>query len=168
MTNEEWATSNSAPAMLEALRTQEPTFFQTLTSTLHRYFIACSWKIKHLIPQKGLRNGLRGTEQWADGLITDEELYKLDWYAEADCFTFDFLDRDYNLKEVKKIIASIEQLKTVNFDEAVALLSDAAYFAEGTLIYPKIQRAPYYKRLFTSQFLCPDLLREFIVKPFVE
>lgn len=102
MTNQEWATSTSAPVMLEALRTQEPVFFQTLTSTLHRYFIACSWKISYLIPQKGLRNGLRGTEQWADGILTDNELYDLDWHAEADCFALDYAETEEDLREIKK------------------------------------------------------------------
>lgn len=152
--------------MLEALRTQNSEYFQTLTSILHRYFIACSWKIKHLIPQKGLRNGLRGTEKWADGLITDEELYDLDWHAEADCFAFDYADTEEDIEEIRSLISKIDELKAMNFDDASALLKDAAYFAEGTLIYPKMKRRPYFKRMFTSQFLCPDLLRHFIEAPF--
>ncbi|MEP3655723.1 MAG: hypothetical protein ABJO36_12580 [Litorimonas sp.] len=166
MTNEEWAASTSAPTMLEALRAQNPDYFQTLTPILHRYFIACSWRIKHLIPQKGLRNGLQGTEKWADGLITDQELYDLDWHAEADCFAFDYADTKEDIREIEKLIASIDQLRTMKFEDAAAMLREAAYFAEGTLIYPKMKRRPYFKRLFISQFLCPDLLRKHIHAPF--
>ena len=77
MTNDEWAVSTSAPAMLKALHTNDPEYFETLVPDLHRYLIGCCWKIKYLVPQEHLRNGLRGAEKWIEGEITDEQFLSL-------------------------------------------------------------------------------------------
>lgn len=45
-------------------------------------------------------------------------------------------------------------------EEARALLLRAAYFAEGAMIYPRFDDLPWVDSLFTSEFLCPNLLRE--------
>jgi len=166
MTNDEWAKSTNAPAMLEALRSQTPDYFNTLTTPLHRYFVACCWKIEHLILQKHLRNGLIGTEKWSNGLISDKELYKLDWHAEAVCFGLDYAETTEEINEVRILIESIDQLKAMSFEDARDLLREAAYFAEGALIYPTMKRRPYFKRMFISQFLCPDLLRTHVYPNF--
>lgn len=77
--------------MLLALHTQNPEYFKTLIPILHRYFLACCWKIQHLIPQEDLRKGILGAEKWIEGKIDDEKLNRLDWYAEAVCFAFEHI-----------------------------------------------------------------------------
>jgi len=166
MTKEEWNTSKSAPDMLMALNVQNADYFKTLVPTLHRYFLACCWEIKHLIPQKHLRNGIRGAEAWIEGKIDDDELSKLDWYAEAECFMIDYAETQEELKEIESLIDGIEELQDMQFEEAKGILEEAAYFAQGSMIYPKINHAPYVKSLCASQFLCPDLLRDFVSPKF--
>lgn len=162
MNNEEWATSTSAPKMLSELHDQHPDYFNTLTPILHRYFLACSWKVKHLIPQKSLRDGLRGAEKWIKGQITDQELNRLDWHAEAVCFAFDFAETNEDISQIKDLIDSIDELKGTSFSDAKDLLREAAYFADFAMIYPGLSSAPYDNKLCTSQFLCPDLLRDYL------
>jgi len=181
MTNEEWALSTSAPAMLEGLYLQDPDNFKTLVPTLHRYFLACCWKIKHLIPQKGLRNGLVGAENWIDGLITYEEFHDLEWHAEAEAFAFEYRsdleDEEYQeylagpdhqetVNEIKALIASIKELDGMPYEQARQLLMDAAYFTDSAMVYPTITPAPFDQLLCTSKFLCPDLLRQYIQPTF--
>lgn len=162
MTKDDWNTSKSAPDMLSALHTQNSDYFKTLIPILHRYFLACCWKIKHLIPQEGLRNGLLGTEKWIKGEIDDKELYRLDWHSEAECFIIDYAETTVELKEIQKLIDSIDELKNLSFDDAKNILKKAAYFANTTMVYPGINHAPFVKSLCTSQFLCPDLLRKHV------
>ena len=162
MTNEEWATSKSAPAMLEALYLNDPDYFETLRPNLHRYLIACCWKIEYLIPQKHLQIGLRGAEKWIEGEITDEQLSRLDWYAEAEAFAFENVNTFERINEIKSLIESIDELAVMTFGQAKEILKSAAYFAESAMIYPKILGPAYCKKIFQSQFLCPDLLREHI------
>ena len=101
MTNEDWATSTSAPIMLAGLYLQDPKQFESFVPILHRYFLACCWKIKHLIPQQGLRDGLRGAEQWIENEITDEEFWRLEWVAEAEAFAFENVDSPKEIKELR-------------------------------------------------------------------
>jgi len=162
MTKKEWELSRSAPEMLTALNLQNPTYFKTLIPILHRYFLASCWKIKHLIPQKHLRNGIKGAEKWINGEIDDTELYRLNWYAEADCFAIDYAETADELEEIQNLINGINELTGIPLKEATQLLKKAAYFAEISMIYPKINHAPFVKSLCTSQFLCADLLREYI------
>lgn len=166
MTNEEWATSKSAQDMLADLHREQPAFLATQISQLHKYFIACSWKHKHLIPQKHLRNGLRGAEDWIDGKIDDDELNRLNWFAEADCFAIDYAKSADELDEIRNLISEIEELAGLSFDEARDMLLKAAYFADISMIYPKLRPVPWIKSLFTSQLLCPDLLRKYIFPSF--
>ncbi len=164
MTREEWETSRSAPEMLLALHTKNPENFKSLILILHRYFLACCWKIQHLIPQAHLQNGILGVEKWIDGKIDDEELNRLNWHAESACFALDYAETPEDFEEIQKLINGIEELQGMKFEEAKKLLKKAAYFAEMTMVYPQINHAPFVKSLCTSQFLCPDLLREH-VKP---
>jgi len=166
MTKEEWNISKSAPEMLMALKIQNPDYFNTLIPTLHRYFLACCWEIKHLIPQKHLRNGIRGAEAWIEGKIDDDELSKLDWHAEAECFMTDYAETQEDHQEIQSLIDGIEELQDMQFEDAKKILKNAAYFAQGSMIYPKINHAPYVKSLCTSQFLCPNLLRDFVSPKF--
>ncbi|WP_298471092.1 hypothetical protein [uncultured Erythrobacter sp.] len=165
MTQEEWANSNDAEAMLEALYSEEPKFFEQQVSQLHRFLIACCWKHAHLIPQQGLRDGLRGAERWIVGEIDDEELNRLNWYAEADAFFLDYAKAPAELDQIRKMITAIGELDDLSFDDARALLLEAAYFAEGSMIYPQIRPAPWFERVFTSKFLCAKLLREHVKPP---
>lgn len=162
MTNEEWATSTDASAMLEGLYRQDPSVFKKLVPVLHRYLLACCWKIKHLIPQQALRDGLVGAEQWAKGEITDEAFNAIEWYAEAEAFALDFAETPDEIEEVKTLVASISRLDGLPFEEAHQLMIRAAYFADSAMVYPSITPGPFCTYLFGSEFLCPDLLRDFI------
>lgn len=162
MTNEEWAASDSAPDMLKTLYLKDPAFFKTRGNDLHRYLIACCWQMKHLIPQKGLRAGLKGVSDWIDGRITADEFWRLDWYAEADCFMLDYAKTPEDFKEIRAMIANIEELKTMTFDKAKDTLKDAAYFTNRVMVHPTTRSSPFLSKFFSSPFLCPALLREMI------
>ncbi len=150
--------------MLLALHTQKPEYLKSLIPTLHRYFLACCWKIQHLIPQKHLRNGIVSAEQWIEGEIDDEELNRLNWHAEAECFRIDYAKTPENFECIQKLVDEIPELQGMPFEEAKNILKKAAYFAETSMVYPRINKAPFVKSLCTSKFLCADLLREY-VKP---
>jgi len=160
MTNEDWAISASAPIMLAGLYLQDPVHFKTLVPKLHRYFLACCWKMKHLIPQKGLRDGLRGAEKWIDGEITDEAFWNLEWIAEAEAFAFENVESPEEIDGLKALIATIEIFKDVDYDIAHQILKEAAYFTNSAMVYPSLNTVPYDEALCTSRFLCPELLRQ--------
>ena len=166
MTEQEWQTSNSASEMLLGLYLRDAVYFKTLVPLLHRYFMACCWKVKHLIPQEDLRKGLLGSEKWANGEIEDKDLHKLDYYAEAVCFGFDYAKTPADFDEIQVLIDGIDELKNMSFDYAKELLSNAAWFAEGAIIYPTINGSPYDKSMCNSQFLCASLLKEYIKPDF--
>ena len=162
MTNEDWAVSTSAPIMLAGLYLQDPVHFKTLVPELHRYFLACCLKIKHLIPQKSLREGLTGTEKWIDGEITEKEFWDLEWKAEAEAFVFENIESHEEVENLKALIASIEILKDTDYDIARQILMEVAYFTNSAMVYPALNTAPYDESLCTSRFLCPKLLREHV------
>ncbi|NQX94275.1 MAG: hypothetical protein HRT64_05050 [Erythrobacter sp.] len=119
---------------------------------------------------------MKGAERWIAGEITTEELYHLDWYAEAEAFLLDYAKDPDELLEIETMIAGVEELQDLPFEEARRLLTKAAYFAEGSMIYPTLRMGTAQKRperaklkperwsdrLFRSEFLCPDLLRSHI------
>lgn len=160
MTNEEWIRCDSASEMLAHLNETQPDFLKSQIRNLHRFLIACSWKHKNLIPQAGLRNGLVGAEKWLAGEIDDDALSRLDWHAEAVAFGLDYAKTPEDIAEIQTLIDGITEVRDLPFEQAHARLRDAAYFAEGAIIYPTIDRLPWVERLFTSEFLCPHLLRE--------
>lgn len=162
MTDEDWATSKSAPIMLAGLYLQDPVHFKTLVPELHRYFLACCWKMNHLIPQKGLRDGLRGAEQWINGEITDEKFWRLERTAEAQAFAFENVESPEEIDELKELIATVEMLKDIEYDIAHEILKEAAYFTDSAMVYPTLNTAPYDESLCTSRFLCSELLRKHI------
>lgn len=162
MTDEEWAHSSSAPTMLTMLHQKQPRYLRTQVRQLHKFLIACCWKHQHLIPQDGLRKGLRGAERYIAGEIDNAELDRLDYYAEAEAFSIEYAKTPTEISELKSLIDRIEEVRAMPFDAARALLLDAAYFAEGSVIYPRFDSLPWVDRLFTSDFLCPNLLREFL------
>ncbi|MFL9841297.1 hypothetical protein ABS767_10005 [Sphingomonas sp. ST-64] len=162
MTFEEWESSNNAPEMLAALHAEQPRFLRKQVPQLHRFLIACCWKHQNLIPQDGLRDGLRGAEAWIAGKISKAELNRLNWYAEADAFRIDYAKSPEEISEIRLMIDGIEELRQLPFETARQKLLDAAYFAEGSMIYPMIERLPWVESLLTSQFLCADLLRKYI------
>ncbi len=168
MNREEWVTSTCAPTMLKKLYLKDPEYFATLAPILHRYFLACCWKIKHLIPQEGLRNGVLGTEHWLDGLVTDKHLWDLNWHAEAEAFGVEYAETPEEIAELRTLIDSIEELRAMPFEKARAVLLDAAYFAQGAMVYQSMKPFPFVKRLCASEFLCPNLLRQFLSTGFNE
>lgn len=166
MMSEEWGSSDDASAMLKLLCDEQPEFFRTQIGQLHKYLIACCWKHQNLIPQEGLRDGLRGAGNWIAGKITDEELDRLNWYAEAEAFFLDYAETPEDLSAIKSLIASIDEVRELPFEQARTILLRAAYFAESVMIYPKIRPTPWNDTLFSSDLLCPDLLREFVTPDF--
>ena len=162
MTNQEWLNSQSAGDMLAKLHAAQPRFLKNHVRSIHQFLIACCWKHQNLIPQEGLRNGLRGAERWLAGEIGDDELHRLNWYAEAEAFLLDYGSNPDDIGHIKALIDSIDEVRDMPFEQARSRLLDAAYFAEGAMIYPLIKPSPWWDRGFTSAFLCPQLLREHI------
>lgn len=148
--------------MLAKLHAAQPRFLKSQILNIHQFLIACCWKHLNLIPQEGLRNGLRGAERWLAGEIDDDELSRLNWYAEADAFLLDYSTEPEDIVQIKSLIDSIDEVRDLPFDEARSRLLYAAYFAEGAMIYPLIKPSPWWDRMFTSELLCPQLLREHI------
>lgn len=146
--------------MLSTLYREQPGFFGTQIRQLHKFLIDCCWKYQHLIPQDGLRNGLRGAEKWIGGGISTSELDSLNYHAEAEAFGIDYAESLDEITELKSMIESINEVRELPFEKARKLLLDAAYFAEGSMIYPRFNSLPWIERLFASDFLCPDLLRK--------
>ncbi|MEO1361253.1 MAG: hypothetical protein AAFU81_13000, partial [Pseudomonadota bacterium] len=60
-----------------ALYEEQPEYFGKQTQQLHRYLIACCWKHKKLIPQTGLRDGLKGAIDWIEKKIDHAEHLRL-------------------------------------------------------------------------------------------
>jgi len=166
MTNDEWAKSTNAPAMLEALYLQDPEHFKTLIPNLHQYFLACCWKIKNLIPQKHLRNGLRGAQSWIDGEITEEQFRKFDWHAESECFAIEQAESPEEIQDLRTLIESISELDGLPFQTARQRLQNAAYFVNSAMCYSALNTVPYDYKLSTSEFLNADLLREYVPADF--
>lgn len=166
MTKEEWAVSENAHYMLKILHHEQPGFLASQVPQIHRFLIACCWKHKHLIPQRNLRKGLQGAEKWLAGEISDDELYKLNWFAEGEAFVIDYAKTDEDIRELMTLFASIPELDGLPYPDAWQLMRKAAYFAEMSMIYSMFRRLPWIESLFSSQFLCPDLLREYIKPDF--
>ena len=162
MTEEEWARSHDALAMLHSIYTGYPEQIADLRPSLHRYFLACSWKIQHLLPQRHLRRGLEGAALWAEGVATDRQLSELDWYAEAECFMIDYAETDEQLGEIRELIAGIDALKSVPFDEARELLKNAAYFANHSMVFLGFTSNRLPRSLARPEFQCPELLRKHV------
>jgi len=162
MNKEDWALCDDAPKMLKSLHQEQPVFLAKHIPQLHRFLIACCWKHKHLIPQPHLRNGLLGAERWLEGKLTNAELSDLNWYAEAEAFAFEYAKSEKDFDKLRKLIASVPELNGIGFSDAKQLMEDAAYFAEGSMVYSRINELPWVPSLLTSKFLCADLLREYI------
>lgn len=162
MRKEEWANSTCAQTMLRDFYNSDPEQFTNLKPQLHRYLLACCWKIQHLIPQKSLRDGLLGAEKWLDGKISDEDLNDIDWFVEAEAFIIDYAKSDDEIEEINVVIKSIDELSHLPFSEARRLLLDAAYFVGSAVMYQHMRGSPYKGKFTNSQFLCPDLLRQYV------
>ncbi len=107
-----------------------------------------------------MRNGLRGAEKYIAGEIGNAELDRLNYHAEADAFAIDYAKSPEEISELQSLIDGIEEIRKLPFNQARALLLRAAYFAEGSMIYPRFNSLPWVNSLFESEFLCPNLLRE--------
>ncbi len=166
MDQSEWEESENAQSMLLHIWRQQPDYLSAQVRSLHHFLIDCCWKHQHLIPQTGLQNGLRGAEKWLAGEIGDEALNRLDYYAEADAFMIDYATSPDDIQKLRELVDSIPEVRSLPFGEARSLLLKAAYFAEGSMIYPMFSELPYIKSLFTSEFLCPHLLRQYLKPPF--
>jgi len=166
MTNEEWAKSKNALEMLQALYLLHPTLFNEFGNNLHRYLIACCWKIGHLIPQKALQDGLKGTLDWIEGRITDQKFRYLEWCAEAEAFKLEYTRTSEEVDDIFITISSIDELKYITLEDARDKLIKAAYFANRVMVHPTTKLSPFNNGFFASEFQCPDLLREYIKPDF--
>lgn len=166
MTFEEWQSSDDAPHMLKTLYQEQTDFFHTQVPQLHRYVLACCWKHQYLIPQPAIREGLEAAESWIRGEVTDDELDSLNWNVEAQAFHLDYAKDQDELDDIRGLVASIDELAELKFEEARILLRDAAYFADGAMVYPICRPLPWRKGLFKSSLLCPELLREHLKPTF--
>lgn len=162
MTEDAWLNSHSASDMLARLHAAQPRFLKSQVREIHRFLIACCWKHQNLIPQDGLRNGLKGAERWLAGEIGDDELHRLNWHAEAEAFLLDYGKGPEDSDRIKALIEGIDEVREMPFEQARSRLLSAAYFAEGAMIYPLVIPLPWWDRMLTSEFLCPQLLREHI------
>ncbi|MBX7527927.1 hypothetical protein [Qipengyuania vesicularis] len=162
LSRRDWETSNDPRKLVALLHAEQPKFFRKQIKELHRFLIACCWQNEHLIPQAALREGLKGAERYINGEISTRELNDLDWYAEAAVFAIEYARTDEQIVQLKSLISGVDAVRELPFEEAKAVMLDAAYFAEGSIIFPRISGAPWVERLFTSQFLSADLLREFV------
>lgn len=160
MTNDEWNECDDALHMLVCLRDQlSRKTLKKLHPILHSYLLECTATIRHLLPQPIFRMGLDAARKCIDGELDKKVLHWLDWYLEAECFAFDY---SANSQEVLGTIAQVEQVRDLPHEQAVAVLRDAAYFAEGAII--GLLPGKRWKR--RADFLCSDLLRKFLPAPF--
>ncbi len=151
--------------MLLTLRQDHLRFLKSQVPQLHRFLISCCWKHDNLIPQENLRNGLRAAEMWLSGKIDAAELDRLNYYAEAEAFAIDYAETNEQVARIEKLLLSIDELSELPFEEARSKLLKAVYFAEGAMIYSRFSNLPWIESLFTSEFLCADLLRKFVLPP---
>ncbi len=78
----------------------------------------------------------------------------------------DYAKTPEDIAEIKKLASSVDELNEMPFSEARQLLKEAAYFAHWSMIYSRFRRLPWINLVFDSQFLCPNLLREYIKPEF--
>jgi hypothetical protein len=168
MTQAEWMSSTNVPAMLETLWEAARNDDAVLVPALHRYFLKCCRRIWRLLPQPESRLGVEIGEQFLAGLVSDKELYKINWYVEGAAFTIDYNTEpeaiDSWMAEVNAISASEMAVMLnppgLNLEiEARELLKRAAYFADYAMLYPHLtpkHRVPGSYVIFLS----PELLRQ--------
>lgn len=106
------------------------------------------------------------TQRGLAGEIDDEELNRLNRYAEAEAFAIDYAETPEELAELRALIDSINEINHFPFELARKTLLRAAYFAEGAMIYPTFKRLPWNRSLFTSNLLCAELLRAHVFPDF--
>lgn len=162
MTNDEWNESFDALDMLRSLHRSLPKDRRIeLAPVLHRYYLACCQRIRYLLPQPSIKEGLKGAEDFLDGKIDWDKLNELNRHAEAECFNF---ETDEWEEDIRLMIAAVPELEYLPYPEARQLMKRAAYFADRAIIFSHLKdtlRPP--KR---EDFLCPKLLREFLQTPF--
>jgi len=158
----DWSASKCAPAMLTALHFQYPKQMQNLMPELNLYFLATCDAIKHLTPQKNLRKAVDGAKQYLSGHITDDEFHRLKWSAEAEAFRMSAAKEPEDFEWLLNMVSGIEQIKNLPIEQAHRILENAAYFVDNAICYPTLSSAPFCRRLCLSEFLCADLLREYV------
>ena len=160
MTNDEWHECDNALEMLvnlkEALSSKA---YTSIKPTLHGYLLACCEKISYLLPQDIIQLGLEAAHRHLMGDLDKNVLHWLDWYVEAECFSF---EHNSDSKEVRELVSKVEELKDLSYVEAIKLLKNAAYFADSAML----GIVPSRPRSSDAEFLCPTLLRKFLPSPF--
>ncbi len=164
MNNQEWATSRSAWKMLLGLSNTAPQSFQKHSPIIQEYFITCCWRIKHLIPQSGIREGLLGTQLWINNLIDIEELAELDYISEADAFALVYSP---DKEPSASLIKSTMMVEKLSHEAAWSKLKKAAFFANAVINFSSGRKAHLYKNL-NNEALCADLLYQMLPKPLRE
>jgi len=161
MNNKQWSNSKSAVQMLRALHSYPKQKYIGLSKELHKYYLLCCKKHERYMPQEQIRNGIEGGLAYLKGELSYSKLMDLNYYVEGEAFNIDY---DVRPKIVNLYVNSIasEELPP---KEARNLLKDFAYFADWCMLFssdwPESLPPEQYEK-----FLCPQILRETINKPF--
>ena len=96
MNEAEWLSSDDVGSMLEFLcgrrRIESGDARDSLTRSLHRFYLASCRGIWPLLTQEASRRGVELAEQFLDGKATAEQVRDYNWYTEGAAFFFDYAD----------------------------------------------------------------------------
>lgn len=180
MNEEEWLSSDDAGAMLEFLcdrrRILSESAQDSLTCSLHRFYLASCRGIWALLPQEASRRGVELAEQLLTGKATAECVREYSRYTEGAAFCIDYAATDGDMDAIAGWIAEIEALpahelramlhppRTADEIGPRELLKRAAYFADFAMIYPNLRpRRP--PPVSYRPFLSAVILRQHVAYP---
>ena len=177
MNKAEWLSSDDAGAMLEFLFHRRLIMVEgernSLTRSLHRFYLASCHDIWPLLPQEASRRGVELAEQFISGETTVENVREYNWYTEGAAFRIDYAaadgDMDGWVAEVEalpaqELRAMLHPPRTADEIEPLELLKRAAYFADYAMIYPDLRpRRP--PPMSYRPFLSAKILRQHVQYP---
>ena len=112
-----------------------------------------------------MQDGLDGARRFIAGEIDREELMKVDYDSEGECFRIDYADKiNGGLDWLQQFIAGISELDGVAFENARARVKHAAYFASFSSIYPLMINYSWDKES-RAPFLDARALRDHVAYP---
>jgi hypothetical protein len=179
MNEAEWLSSDDVGSMLEFLcrrrRIASGGARDSLTRSLHLFYLASCRGIWPLLTQEASRRGVELAEQFLDGKATAVQVREYNWYTEGAASFFDYADAD-DMIEIARSVAEIKSLPaqewqamlhppmTADEIELRELLKRAAYFADYAMIYPNLRgfRAP--PKTYRP-FMSADILRKHVAYP---
>jgi hypothetical protein len=180
MNEAEWLSSDDAGAMLEFLFHRRVPMAErernSLTRSLHRFYLASCRGIWPLLPQEASRRGIELAEQFISGETTVENVREYNWHTEGAAFRIDYAAAEGDMDAVAGWVAEVEALpaqelramlhplRTADEIEPRELLKRAAYFADYAMIYPDLRplRPP---PMSYRPFLSAEILRQHVEYP---